>query len=76
MQQIPARRVLALARQPERVLSVDDLLRRVWGEEYVGEPQVVYVHVRRLRTQIEPDPDNPRYIRTVWGRGYMFSDTE
>jgi DNA-binding response OmpR family regulator len=59
-----------LAAEAGRVVSVDDLLSRVWGAEYVGEPQVVYVHVRWLREKLEEDPSHPRRIVTVRGRGY------
>ena len=58
-----------------QVATKDELFRDVWGDPITGDG-TLSVHVRRLRTQIEPDPDNPRYIRTVWGRGYMFSDIE
>ena len=60
----------ALAQQAGQVVSVDNLLARVWGAEYVGEPQVVYVHVRWLREKIERDPQDPRRIITVRGVGY------
>jgi DNA-binding response OmpR family regulator len=60
----------ALAIEAGRVLSVNTLLARVWGAEYQGEPQVVYVHIRWLREKIEPDPRRPRRIVTVRGVGY------
>jgi len=60
----------ALALEAGRVLSVDDLLARVWGAEYIGQPQVVYVHMRGLRKKIEEHPDIPRRIITVRGVGY------
>jgi DNA-binding response OmpR family regulator len=59
-----------LALQPGMVVSVDDLLASIWGAEYIGEPQVVYVHIRWLRKKIEDDPDNPKRILTVHGIGY------
>jgi DNA-binding response OmpR family regulator len=62
--------LLALAQEAGRVVSVDDLLARVWGAEYTGEPQVVYVHVRWLREKLETDPQHPRRIVTVRGVGY------
>jgi len=52
------------------VLSIDDLIARVWGAEFSGEPQGVYVHVRWLREKIEEDSDNPRRIVNVRGKGY------
>jgi DNA-binding response OmpR family regulator len=60
----------ALALQAGQVVSVDELLAQVWGAEYVGEPQVVYVHIRWLREKIEADPKHPRRIVTVRGVGY------
>jgi DNA-binding response OmpR family regulator len=60
----------ALALEAGRVLSVDELLSRVWGPEYEGEPQVVYVHIRWLREKIESDPANPRRIISLRGVGY------
>ncbi len=60
----------ALALEAGRVLSVDDLLARVWGAEYVGESQVVYVHIRWLRQKLEDDASNPTRIVTVRGKGY------
>jgi DNA-binding response OmpR family regulator len=66
----------ALAEQPGRVLSVDELLDRVWGQEYVGQPQVVYVHIHWLREKLEADPQNPRRIATVRGVGYKLEPVE
>lgn len=65
-----------LALDAGKVLSVDDLLAQVWGAEYVGEPQVVYVHIRWLREKIEDDPDNPTRIITVRGKGYKLIPRE
>jgi DNA-binding response OmpR family regulator len=53
-----------------RILTVDDLIRRVWGAEYIGEPQVVYVHIRWLREKIEENPQKPQRIINVRGVGY------
>lgn len=52
------------------VISVDDILNRVWGAEFMGEPQGVYVHIRWLREKIEEDPKHPQRIITVRGIGY------
>jgi DNA-binding response OmpR family regulator len=60
----------AMALSAGQVISVDDLLAQVWGAEYVGEPQVVYVHIRWLREKIETDPRHPQRIITVRGVGY------
>ena len=60
----------ALALEAGRVISIDDLLSRVWGAEFMGEPQVVYVHIRWLREKIEQDPQQPKRIVNVRGVGY------
>ncbi len=60
----------ALAREAGHVVSADDLVARVWGADYEGESQVVYVHIRWLREKLEHDPHQPRRIVTVRGVGY------
>lgn len=60
----------ALAIQPGRVFTVDELLGTVWGAEFVGQPQVVYVHIRWLREKIEKEANHPHRILTVRGVGY------
>jgi DNA-binding response OmpR family regulator len=60
----------ALALQPGRVFTVDELLGTVWGAEFIGQPQVVYVHIRWLREKIEREANHPRRIITVRGVGY------
>ncbi|HET8989690.1 MAG TPA: response regulator transcription factor [Acidimicrobiales bacterium] len=64
------RLLLDLAGQNGRVVSREDLLERVWGYDYFGDSRLVDVHIRRLRTKIEPDPANPQYLVTVRGSGY------
>ena len=59
-----------LALEAGHVVSTDDLLARIWGAEYSGEPQVVYVHIRWLREHLEDHPNYPRHILTVRGVGY------
>ncbi|HUO47463.1 MAG TPA: response regulator transcription factor [Acidimicrobiales bacterium] len=59
-----------LAANPGRVLSREQLLDRVWGYDYFGDGRLVDVHIRRLRTKIEPDPASPHHIQTVRGMGY------
>ncbi|MFI7283658.1 winged helix-turn-helix domain-containing protein [Micromonospora chersina] len=58
-----------LAEHAGRVLSRQQLLRRVWGYE-TGDERLVDVHVGRLRQKIEPDPANPRHLVTLRGLGY------
>lgn len=62
--------LLALASQPDKVISTEDLLAQVWGAEFIGQPQVVYVHIRWLRQKLEADPNHPQWIQTVRGVGY------
>ncbi len=62
--------LLILAAQPEKVVSTEEILAQVWGAEFVGQPQVVYVHIRWLRQKLEADPDHPQRILTVRGVGY------
>jgi two-component system phosphate regulon response regulator PhoB len=59
---------------PGRAYSRDQLLEAVWGESRNVTPRTVDVHVRRLREQIEEQPDNPRYLTTVRGFGYRFEE--
>ncbi|MCP4358288.1 MAG: response regulator transcription factor [Chloroflexi bacterium] len=59
-----------LAADSPNVVSVDNILNRVWGAEFMGEPQGVYVHIRWLREKIEADPKHPQRIITVRGVGY------
>jgi DNA-binding response OmpR family regulator len=61
------------ARHPGRVLSRDQLASLAQDAERIPFDRSIDVRVARLRRKIEPDPDNPRYIRTVWGAGYLFS---
>jgi DNA-binding response OmpR family regulator len=66
----------ALALEAGKVLSIDDLLARVWGAEFSGESQAVYVHVRWLREKIEDDPNQPVRIVNVRGVGYKLAPQE
>jgi DNA-binding response OmpR family regulator len=59
---------------PGRAYSRDQLLESVWGEQRFVTPRTVDVHVRRLREQIEEQPDSPRYLTTVRGFGYRFEE--
>lgn len=62
-----------LASSPKRVFSRAELLDKVWGSSSDWQdPSTVTVHIRRLRQKIEADPDDPRLLVTVWGRGYRF----
>jgi two-component system KDP operon response regulator KdpE len=64
-----------LALNAGKVLTHKHLLRKIWGPEYREEREYLHVFVRRLRSKLEPDPNNPRYILTVSGVGYRFTDS-
>ncbi len=61
-----------LASHPSDVFTRAQLLDQVWDYQYAGDASTVTVHIRRLRTKIEADPNRPRYLKTVWGVGYKF----
>jgi two-component system, OmpR family, response regulator RegX3 len=61
-----------LLRNSGRVLTRSQLIDRVWGSDYVGDTKTLDVHVKRLRSKVEPDPANPHFIVTVRGLGYKF----
>ena len=61
-----------LLRNAGRVMTRGQLIDRIWGADYVGDTKTLDVHVKRLRSKLEPDPANPRYLLTVRGLGYKF----
>jgi DNA-binding response OmpR family regulator len=63
----------ALMTAPGQVFSRLDLLDRTSGEAYEGYERTIDVHIRNIRTKIEPDPKHPKYIETVYGMGYRFA---
>jgi two-component system, OmpR family, response regulator ResD len=64
--------LLFLACHPGQVFTRQQLMDQVWQYSFYTDTSTVTVHVRRLRSKIEPDPARPRYIETVWGAGYRF----
>lgn len=62
--------LLALARKPNQVFSRDVLLEEVWGYRHAADTRLVNVHVQRLRSKIEKDPERPEIVLTVRGIGY------
>ncbi|SHJ79407.1 two-component system, OmpR family, response regulator RegX3 [Anaerocolumna jejuensis DSM 15929] len=65
-------RLLAyLVENCNRVISKEELFEKVWEDAYVSDV-TLNVHIRRIREKIEQDPKNPRYIKTIWGVGYVF----
>lgn len=57
-------------------ISRDEILDRIWGEDYIGDSKIVDVNIRRLRSKIEDDSSNPDYLQTVWGMGYIWEDLD
>lgn len=64
--------LLLLVTNPGKVYSRDELLRAIWGEDYLGDARTVDVHIRRLREKIEPNASEPKYVHTKWGVGYYY----
>jgi two-component system, OmpR family, response regulator ResD len=64
--------LLFLAQHPGQVFSRDRLMELVWQLPDYADSSTVTVHVRRLRAKLEPDPEHPRFVQTVWGIGYRF----
>ena len=63
-----------LASSPGKVFSPAEIYRAVWNDEPFGSDSTVAVHIRHLREKIEITPNQPRYIKVVWGQGYKFED--
>jgi phosphate regulon transcriptional regulator PhoB len=64
------------SRNPDRVYTRDQILNNVWNDDTFVTPRTVDVHIKRLRSQIEQDAENPQYIITVRGIGYKFSESK
>lgn len=60
---------------PKKVYTKAQLYSQIWNDAYLGDENAVNVHISRLRTKIEDDAKNPRYIKTVWGIGYKLGDS-
>lgn len=56
----------------DKAIDRTEILKRVWGESYIGEEKIVDVNIRRLRMKVEDDPSVPRNLLTVWGCGYKW----
>jgi two-component system, OmpR family, response regulator ResD len=65
--------LLFLARHPGRAFTRNELMDHVWQYAFYTDTSTVTVHIRRLRTKLEPNPETPRWIETVWGVGYRFA---
>jgi len=64
------------ASHPGRTYTREQLLSILWGYQYNGYEHTVNSHINRLRSKIEPDLSNPKYILTSWGVGYRFTESE
>lgn len=67
--------LVALAKEPGRVFTREELLREVWDYRHAADTRLVNVHIQRLRSKIEHDPDNPSLVLTVRGVGYKSGAT-
>ena len=63
-----------LASNPGIVFSRESLVQKVWGDDTFVSARSVDTLVKRIRKKIEPDPEEPQFILTVWGTGYKFAD--
>lgn len=63
-----------LFQNPGKPISRSAILKQVWGDDRIGEEKIVDVNIRRLRMKIEKDPSEPRYLRTVWSKGYQWGE--
>ncbi|NPA31393.1 MAG: response regulator transcription factor, partial [Chloroflexi bacterium] len=70
------RLLVALARQPGRAFTREQLLQAIQDSPFVGYERTVDAHIKNLRAKLEPDPKHPRYIETVFGVGYRFRRPE
>lgn len=66
--------LLYLLQNSGRVLTRNQLIDRIWGSDYFGDTKTLDVHVKRIRSRIEKDPANPKYLQTVRGVGYKFEN--
>ena len=57
---------------PKKAMNRDEILKIVWGNDFIGDSKIVDVNIRRLRAKIEENPAKPEYIETVWGLGYRW----
>ena len=63
-----------LANNRGTVFSKEEIYRAVWQDEYLLDDSNIMAFVRKIRKKIEPEPDNPRYLLTVWGVGYKIAE--
>jgi DNA-binding response OmpR family regulator len=61
-----------LAENPNHVFTKEELFRKIWNMDSIGDIATVTVHIKKIREKIEFDTSNPQYIETIWGVGYRF----
>ncbi len=61
-----------LAENPNHVFTKEELFRKIWNMDSIGDIATVTVHIKKIREKIEYDTSNPQYIETIWGVGYRF----
>jgi len=61
-----------LAENPNHVFTKEELFRKIWNMDSIGDIATVTVHIKKIREKIELDTSNPQYIETIWGVGYRF----
>lgn len=61
-----------LAENPNRVFTKEEIFRKIWDMESIGDVATVTVHIKKIREKIEFDTANPQYVETIWGVGYRF----
>ena len=64
--------LIFLVMNPNQVFSKEELFRKLWDEDIIGDIATVPVHIKKVREKIEVDPARPQFIETVWGVGYRF----
>lgn len=72
--QIELKLLSFMARSPGKVFSREELLNEVWGYKFHGYEHTVNTHINRLRLKVEENPSEPKFVLTVWGKGYKFSE--
>ena len=61
---------------PNLVFTKEQIYRQVWEDDFMGDDNIINVHIRRLREKVERDPSKPKYIKTLWGIGYKYERKE
>ena len=62
--------LLLLVKNQGKVFSINQIYENIWNEDAIGADNTVAVHIRHIREKIEENPENPRYLKVVWGQGY------